>query len=58
MARSGYTVASLSRAMNTSPSVVWKWLNGRTQPALPTLRKAARVLGCSIDELGGEVLDG
>jgi ribosome-binding protein aMBF1 (putative translation factor) len=52
MVERGFTTSGeLAREVGVSPSDVSRWINGRTQPSVPVLRKLAPILRVPVVEL-------
>ncbi len=51
----GWTQMELAVALKVTPSTVYKWETGRTEPRVGQLRALARVFGISSDDI--ELID-
>jgi transcriptional regulator with XRE-family HTH domain len=49
--RLGIRDTELARRLKTSRSTVSEWVTGKHEPTLKSLRKIARALRCSVEEL-------
>ena len=56
--RAGYTQESLAEALEVSRQAVSKWESGQTMPEADKLVALAELLGCTLDQLMREKLDG
>lgn len=54
MARKGYTIRNLAKAIGVHYLTVWRIVNRESRPTVETARKIAEVLGRSTRQLGLE----
>ena len=49
--KAGLSQAAVAEELGVSPPAVCQWEKGKTYPKMPTLRKIAKLYGCTVDEL-------